>query len=133
MFDIKDVIPEVFWPANWVWWWAMFAPSILFLSLLWVMGISGTGWLICIWVGIFAVLSLEFAAAFWKVLMRMGMALTVVALITGVSASLMMADDTGQATQTVVRMNQLAFVPFLLTGFLACTAAGILALFRDDT
>ena len=133
MFDIKDVIPEIFWPASWFWWWAMFAPSILFLSLLWVMGISGAGWLICVWTGIFAVLSLEFAAAFWKVLMRMGMALTVVALAVGVTASLMAGEDSSQATQTILRMNRLAFVPFMLCGFLACTAAGILALFRDDT
>jgi len=132
MFHISDVIPEALWPANWLWWWAMFLPFMGLCVLLWIIGLSGMGWMICLVTGIFVALSYEFCAAFWKVLMRAGMGLTATALVVLVAAGTTAGGDNLSAAQTLAQMNASAFVPFMLTGLILTSIGGIIAVLRSD-
>lgn len=135
MFDVKDVLPEFLWPHSWVAWWAMFVPAIALSGVLWFMGIPGSGWLICVVTAIFVFLASEFCATLWKVWMRAGMALSILAfvLLIGAGFAASSVQPSGNDTaSTLAVMRDLAAIPFMLSGLAMCTVAGVLALLRTD-
>lgn len=136
MFDVSDFVPKVFWPEGWTAWWIMFVPVLGVSVVLWVMGIAGSGLLICAVVGIFVYLATGFCDHIWKVLMRAGMALSVagfVVLIGAAFAAGAKLPGGSDAVSALAVMRDLAAVPFIATGMAMTTLAGILALFRTDT
>jgi len=135
MFDLSDILPEALWPASWRVWWIMFLPALGLGVLLWIMGVTGSGVLICVVVGVFVYLATAFCDHIWKVLMRAGMGLSIAGFTV-----LMGAAFAGAAVQsggadnasTLAVMRDLAVVPFIATGMAMSTLAGVLALFRSD-
>lgn len=135
MFDVSDFIPEVLWPRRWITWWTLFLPSLGIALLLWAVGITGSGWLICVIVAIFVFLASTFADHVWKIAMRAGMALSLAGFVLLIGAAVASGSvrPTGNDTASVLAaMRDLALVPFMLTGTALCTLAGVLALFRTD-